>query len=72
MPPRKKAQRSSSRRKTLKTKNATFFAKRSARGRFKEMDERGRSLAADRRRKAKRTTKSGHGDQGDRRRSRAA
>lgn len=72
MPARKKPQRSSSRRETLKTKNATFFGKRTARGRFKEMDERGRSLAADRRRKAKRTTKSGHGDQGDRRRSRAA
>jgi hypothetical protein len=30
------------------------------------MDERGRSLAADRRRKAKRMAKPGYGDQGDR------
>jgi hypothetical protein len=36
--------------------------------RFKEMDEKGRSLKSDRRRKAKRTVKSGHGDQGDRKR----
>jgi hypothetical protein len=35
------------------------------------MDERGRSLAADRRRRAKRTTASGYGDRGDRRRSAA-
>lgn len=53
-------------------KKATFFAKRTTKGRFKEMDGRGRSLAADRRRAAKRTTKSGHGDQGDRRKRRAA
>jgi hypothetical protein len=56
----------------VKGKNATFFAKRTAKGRFKDMDERRRSLAADRGRTAKRTTKAGHGDQGDRRRSRAA
>jgi hypothetical protein len=66
MPARKK--RSTSKRTLLTSKNATFFAKRTARGRFKEMDERGRSLAADRRQRATRTTKSGHGDQGDRRR----
>lgn len=66
MPAKKK--RSTSKRETLKTRNATFFGTRTAKGRFKEMDERGRSLAADRRRHAKRTTKAGHGDQGDRRR----
>jgi hypothetical protein len=51
----------------LKSRHATFFAKRTSRGRFKEMDERGRSLGADRRRKAKRMTSSSHGDEGDRR-----
>jgi hypothetical protein len=51
----------------LKSRNATFFAKRTSKGRFKEMDERGRSLAADRRRKAKGMAKSGRGDTGDRR-----
>jgi hypothetical protein len=72
MPTKKRStsrKRSTSKRETLKTRNASFFAKRTAKGRFKEMDERGRSLAADRRRKAKRTVKSGHGDQGDRRRA---
>ena len=69
MPTTKK--RSTSKRETVKSKNATFFAKRTANGRFKEMDEKGRSLAADRRKTAKKTVKSGHGDQGDRRRKAA-
>ena len=62
-----RTQRSSTRRERLNTGKATFFAKRTAQGRFKEMDEQGRSLKADRRTKAKRSVKSGHGDQGDRR-----
>ena len=41
---------------------------RRAKGRFKESDDVGRSLAADRRRKAKKVSKSGQGDKGDRRR----
>jgi hypothetical protein len=68
----KKTRRSSSKRETIRTKTATFYGKRTARGRFKEMDEKGRSLKADRRRRAKKTTRSGYGDQGDRRRRRAA
>lgn len=40
----------------MKAKNATFYAKRTARGRFKEMDDKGRSLEADRRTKAEKTT----------------
>ena len=59
--------RASGKRELLKSRNATFFARRTSRGRFKEMDERGRSLTADRRRKAKTRTKSGYGDKGDRR-----
>ena len=58
--------RGAGKRDTVKGKNATFYAKRTARGRFKEMDEKGRSLTADRRRKAKTKTKSGYGDRGDR------
>ena len=46
-----------------------MFAKRDAKGQFKEMDDVGRSLSADRRRTAKTTVKSGHGDQGDRSRA---
>jgi hypothetical protein len=60
------SKRGSGRRGTVKAKNATFYAKRTARGQFKEMDEKGRSLKADRRVKAKTKTKSGYGDRGDR------
>ena len=42
------------------------FIRRDARGRIKESVDVGRSLAADRRRKAKTRAKSGAGDQGDR------
>jgi hypothetical protein len=61
-----KSKRSSGKRELLKSRSATFFAKRTAKGRFKEMDERGRSLTADRRRKAKTKAKRGYGDRGDR------
>jgi hypothetical protein len=53
-------------RDRVKTKRATLYAKRTSRGRFKTMDEKGKSLRADRRTKAKRKTRSGYGDQGDR------
>jgi hypothetical protein len=79
MPPRKRtaakrgtrttAKRGSTKRERLKSRNATFFAKRSSTGRFKEMDDIGRSLKTDRRTKAKRTVKAGHGDKGDRKRA---
>jgi hypothetical protein len=58
--------RGSGRRDTVKAKSATLYAKRTARGRFREMDEKGRSLKSDRRVKAKTRTKSGYGDRGDR------
>jgi hypothetical protein len=41
------------------------FVRRDAKGRFKESDDVGRSLAKDVRQKAKRTVKSGQGDRGD-------
>jgi hypothetical protein len=62
----KKAKRASGKRDLVKGKNATMFAKRTSRGRFKEMDETGKSLKSDRRTKAKRKAKSGFGDSGDR------
>ena len=58
--------RSSARRSTVDTGKNKMFAKRTARGRFKEMDDVGRSLSTDRRKAAKKKTKSGYGDQGDR------
>jgi hypothetical protein len=62
-----KLRRKDGKRELLKSRNATSFARRTSKGRFKELDERGRSLAADRRRKAKHRTTSGQGDRGDRR-----
>jgi hypothetical protein len=61
-----KKKRASGKRETIHTKTATHYARRTARARFKEMDEKGRSLTADRRRKAKTKVKSGYGDRGDR------
>lgn len=63
---RASSKRGSQKRDLVKGRNATFYAKRTSKGRFKEMDERGRSQAADRRRKAKTKAKSGYGDRGDR------
>jgi hypothetical protein len=63
---KKAKQRPAAKRDLVRGKNATMFAKRTARGRFKEIDEAGRSLKADRTKKAKKKTKSGYGDSGDR------
>jgi hypothetical protein len=43
------------------------YARRNPKGRFKESDDVGRSLAQDRRRKAKTLAARGQGDRGDRR-----
>jgi hypothetical protein len=43
------------------------FVRRGKAGRFKESDDTGRSLSADRRRRAKKSTSAGQGDRGDRR-----
>jgi hypothetical protein len=58
----------SSKRELIDTGKAKMFGRRDAEGRFKEMDAVGKSLAADRRRQAKTTSKPGQGDRGDRRR----
>jgi hypothetical protein len=63
---RSSPKRPSQKRDSVKGRSGTLYAKRTAQGRFKEMDAKGRSLAADRRRKAKTRTTSGFGDQGDR------
>ena len=44
------------------------YVRRDKQGQFKESDDVGRSLAADRRTKAKTVVKSGHGDRGDQKR----
>jgi len=63
----KAAKRSAAKRDLVNRKADTTYATRTAKGRFKEMDDAGRSQKADRPRKAKRVVKSGYGDQGDQR-----
>ena len=59
--------RSTSRRDTVKlAKGTTKYAKRTTRGQFKEMDEKGLSLAA------RKTVKGSHGARGDQERRRAS
>lgn len=58
--------RKASKRELINTGTDKRFVRRGAKGRFKESDDVGRSLSADRRRKAKRKAKSGQGDKGDR------
>jgi hypothetical protein len=65
MAKKRSTKRSSAKRDLVKSRGKSF-AKRTAKGRFKEMDGVKRSLSSDRRKKAKRKVKSGHGDQGDR------
>ena len=58
--------RVSSRRELIDTRTDKRFVRRGAGGQFKESDDVGRSLAADRRTKAKTKAKRGQGDRGDR------
>lgn len=67
--PAKKSTRkstTSSRRTLLNTGTDKRFVRRSAGGQFKESDDVGKSLASDRRVKAKRSAPKGQGDRGDR------
>ena len=59
---RKKA----AKRELIDTGTDKRFVRRGAAGKFKESDDVGKSLAADRRKKAKTKVKSGQGDKGDR------
>lgn len=56
----------SSKRELIDTGTDKRFVRRDAGGQFKESDDVGRSLAGDRRTKAKTKIKSGQGDKGDR------
>src|ERR1041385_219691 len=60
--------RVSGRRELINTGRDKRFVRRNASGQFKESDDVGRSLSADRRKKAKTAVKAGQGDRGDRRR----
>lgn len=66
---KKSARKSAPKRELIDTGTNKLFVRRNARGTsFKEVEDVGRSLAADRRRKAKTVAKRGQGDKGDRRR----
>ena len=64
----KKRSRPAAKRDLVPRPKASAYAKRTARGRFKEMDDVGRSQKTDKPRKAKKRVRSGYGDQGDARR----
>jgi hypothetical protein len=61
----RKRSRPAGKRDLVRRPAASAYAKRTARGRFKDMDDVGRSQKADKPRKAKKTVRSGYGDQGD-------
>jgi hypothetical protein len=61
----KKRSRPAAKRDLVRRPKASAYAKRTARGRFKELDDVGRSQKADKPRKAKKRVRSGYGDQGD-------
>jgi hypothetical protein len=60
------------RRELIDTGTDKRYVRRDKQGRFNESDDQGRSLAQDRKRKAKTITKSGQGDRGDRKRRTAS
>jgi hypothetical protein len=65
--PKKKASRKkAAKRELIDTGTDKRYVRRDAQGQFEESDDVGRSLAQDRRRKAKTVVKRGQGDKGDR------
>ena len=62
------APKHATKRELVEPRGGKRFVRRSLRGRFAESDDVGQSLSVDRRRKAKKTVKSGYGDKGDQRR----
>lgn len=62
----KKTTRKAAKRELISPRSDKRYVRRDARGAFKESDDVGKSLAADRRRKAARKVKPGQGDKGDR------
>ena len=65
----KTARKSAAKRELIDTGTNKLFVRRNALGTsFKDVEDVGRSLTADRRRKAKNVAKRGQGDKGDRRR----
>ena len=55
-------------RTLIKPKGDARYVRRDPKGKFKESDDVGKSLSADRRKKAKTVAKKGYGDTGDHKR----
>jgi hypothetical protein len=64
----KSGSRGSGKRELINTGTDKRFVRRGSKGQFKESDDVGRSLSADRKRQAKTVSKPGQGDRGDRKR----
>jgi hypothetical protein len=62
------AKKKAAKRELINTGRDKRFVRRDDEGQFKESDDVGRSLSQDRKKKAKRTAKSGQGDKGDQKR----
>ena len=62
----KSAKKKAPKRELINAGGDKRYVRRGAKGRFKESDDVGKSLATDRRRKAKTKAKRGQGDKGDR------
>lgn len=62
----KRPKRTAAKRELIDTGTDKRYVRRGAAGQFKESDDVGKSLTADRRKKAKTKVKSGQGDKGDR------
>ena len=60
------AKKNAGKRELIDTGTDKRYVRRDGQGQFKESDDVGRSLSADRKRKAKTTAKKGQGDKGDR------
>ncbi len=63
---KKAAKKKTAKRQLINTGTDKRYVRRDGQGQFKESDDVGRANAADRRRRAKKTSKSGQGDKGDR------
>jgi hypothetical protein len=61
--------KAAAKRELIDTGTDKRFVRRKKTGQFKESDDSGKSLSADRRKKAKKVSKPGQGDKGDRKRA---
>jgi hypothetical protein len=63
------AKKGTGKRELIDTGTDKRLVRRDGKGKFTESDDLGRSLSRDVKQSAKKTTKSGHGDQGDQKRA---